>query len=70
MKTEPAVLFLFDVQKRIVSDAVKKDTEGDYKTAVKLYCDALAFFVPAITCEYVGATCCVTVSTSAFPTCH
>ncbi|XP_025077339.1 serine/threonine-protein kinase ULK3-like isoform X2 [Pomacea canaliculata] len=34
--------------KDIVSQAVKKDTEGDYKNAVTLYCNALAFFVPAI----------------------
>ncbi|XP_076465015.1 serine/threonine-protein kinase ULK3-like [Babylonia areolata] len=37
--------------KAIVSDAVKKDSEGDYQAAVQLYCDALAFFVPAITYE-------------------
>lgn len=34
--------------KKLVSDAIQKDAEGDYKTAVSLYCDALAFFVPAI----------------------
>lgn len=41
----------FVPQKDLVSQAVKKDTEGDYKNAVTLYCNALAFFVPAIHCE-------------------
>ncbi|XP_070210335.1 serine/threonine-protein kinase ULK3-like [Littorina saxatilis] len=34
--------------KKLVSAAVAKDSEGDYKSAVSHYCDALAFFVPAI----------------------
>ncbi|KAL8595819.1 hypothetical protein ACOMHN_012237 [Nucella lapillus] len=37
--------------KALVSEAVKKDSEGDCKTAVQLYCDALAYFVPAINYE-------------------
>ena len=39
-------------QKKLVSEAVKKDADGDYKSAVQLYCDALAFFVPAIHCKW------------------
>lgn len=35
----------------IVTKAVRRDTEGDYKTAVKLYCEALEYFVPAISFE-------------------
>ncbi|KAK0057945.1 serine/threonine-protein kinase ULK3 [Biomphalaria pfeifferi] len=32
----------------LIDRAVKKDEEGDYKAAVKLYCEALDFFMPAI----------------------
>ena len=32
----------------IVKDAVKKDEKGEYKDAIKLYCESLEFFVPAI----------------------
>ncbi|XP_059158373.1 serine/threonine-protein kinase ULK3-like isoform X2 [Physella acuta] len=32
----------------IVAEAVKKDEERDYKTAVRLYCEALDYFMPAI----------------------
>ncbi|KAK7477825.1 hypothetical protein BaRGS_00030903, partial [Batillaria attramentaria] len=37
--------------RELVSEAVEKDGKGDYKAAVQLYCDALAFFVPAIQYE-------------------
>lgn len=40
------------LQRDLVSQAVEKDGEGDYKAAIQLYCDALAFFVPAIHCKY------------------
>ncbi|CAL1526109.1 unnamed protein product, partial [Lymnaea stagnalis] len=32
----------------IIAKAVKKDEEGDHKEAVKFYCEALDFFMPAI----------------------
>ncbi|XP_012946852.1 serine/threonine-protein kinase ULK3 [Aplysia californica] len=31
-----------------VSKAINKDNEGDYKSAVRLYCEALEYFMPAI----------------------
>lgn len=48
--------FVYLSQKKLVSEAVQKDTEGDYKAAVQLYCDALAFFVPAIHCKWYPLT--------------
>ncbi|XP_061174418.1 serine/threonine-protein kinase ULK3-like [Saccostrea echinata] len=35
----------------IVANAVKKDQNGEYKEAIKLYCDSLEYFVPAIRFE-------------------
>ncbi|GFO34225.1 serine/threonine-protein kinase ulk3 [Plakobranchus ocellatus] len=32
----------------LVEEAVKKDQAGDYKAAIRLYCEALEFFMPAI----------------------
>uniref|UniRef100_A0A0B6ZPW0 Serine/threonine-protein kinase ULK3 n=1 Tax=Arion vulgaris TaxID=1028688 RepID=A0A0B6ZPW0_9EUPU len=33
---------------KIISEAVAKDENGDYKTAVRLYCEALEHFMPAV----------------------
>lgn len=32
-------------------DAIKMDEEGNLKEAAGLYCDAMAFFIPAIECK-------------------
>ncbi|KAH9520193.1 Serine/threonine-protein kinase ulk3 [Bulinus truncatus] len=34
--------------KKLIEKAVEKDEQGDYKAAVKLYCEALDYFMPAI----------------------
>ena len=31
--------------------AVKKDEDGELQEAAKLYCEAMAFFLPAIECK-------------------
>lgn len=39
------------LQVNIVANAVKKDQNGEYKEAIKLYCDSLGYFIPAIHCR-------------------
>jgi hypothetical protein len=38
-------------QVSLVSEAVKLDQALNYKEAVQMYCQALAYFVPALQCE-------------------
>jgi len=35
-----------------VKEAVELDSKGDYPGAVKLYCEAVEYFLPAIRCVY------------------
>lgn len=42
---------LFFLQVSLVSEAVKLDEALNYKEAVKMYCKALDYFVPALQCE-------------------
>lgn len=39
------------LQVNIVANAVQKDQNGEYKEAIKLYCDSLGYFIPAIHCK-------------------
>ena len=36
---------------KLVTEAIKMDEEGKLKEAAGLYCDAMAFFIPAIECK-------------------
>lgn len=38
----------FEKGRRIVTEAVKKDTEGKYEEAYHLYCDSLQYFIPIV----------------------
>ena len=39
-----------------MANAVKKDQNGEYKEAIKLYCESLGHFIPAIHCIYPSCT--------------
>ena len=43
------VVFVDQIQ--LIQDAVAEDTAGKYTTAVKLYCEAVEYFIPAIKCK-------------------
>ena len=34
-----------------MTEAIKRDEEGQLKEAAELYCDAMTFFLPAIECK-------------------
>ena len=38
-------------QIQLIHEAVEDDTAGNYTAAVKLYCEAVEFFIPAIKCK-------------------
>jgi len=43
---------VFSHQTEIVTQAVQQDKSGNIKDAVKLYSQALEYFVPAIYCKF------------------
>lgn len=43
-------VFICSLQVKLVTEAIKMDDAGDLKGAAKLYCEAMAFFLPAIEC--------------------
>lgn len=38
-------------QIKLVTEAIKMDDASELKEAAKLYCEAMAFFLPAIECK-------------------
>ena len=42
---------LLCLQIQLIHEAVEEDTAGNYTSAVKLYCEAVEFFIPAIKCK-------------------
>lgn len=42
---------LSNMQIKLVTEAIKQDEEGKLKEAAELYCEAMAFFLPAIECK-------------------
>ena len=38
-----------------MTEAIKMDDESQLKEAAKLYCEAMAFFLPAIECELLAS---------------
>jgi len=41
------------LQTELVQSAVEKDTAQQYEAATELYCQALAYFIPAIHCQSI-----------------
>ena len=37
---------------KLVTEAIKCDDDGKLKEAAELYCEAMAFFLPAIECKF------------------
>lgn len=46
------------LQVKLVTEAIKMDDAGDLKGAAKLYCEAMAFFLPAIECMSISCYSC------------
>lgn len=47
---------LFGVnQIKLVTEAIKMDDANELKEAAKLYCEAMAFFLPAIECKLIAS---------------
>lgn len=44
----------FEKGRRIVTEAVQKDTEGQYEQAYHLYCESLQYFIPIVSAEGLG----------------
>lgn len=42
-------------QIKLVTEAIKMDDASELKEAAKLYCEAMAFFLPAIECELLDS---------------
>ena len=40
-------------QIKLVTEAIKMDEASELKEAAKLYCEAMAFFLPAIECKLI-----------------
>lgn len=41
-------------QIKLVTEAIKMDEASELKEAAKLYCEAMAFFLPAIECKLIA----------------
>lgn len=51
-------MFICSLQVKLVTEAIKMDDAGDLKGAAKLYCEAMAFFLPAIECMSISCYSC------------
>ena len=51
----PCFILFCVAQIKLVTEAIKMDDASELKEAAKLYCEAMAFFLPAIECKLIAS---------------